>query len=82
MTDDGRLPDALLEAWLDAWLSAPNPQDAMQELMRRSMADAVRRSRAHFASMTPEQRATFGITEPGWERHIGEGLGLDADENG
>jgi hypothetical protein len=70
-----------LEAWLDTWLTAPNPQDAMQEPMRRSMADAIRQSRAHFASMTPEERATFGITEPGWERHIGERLGLDPDED-
>ena len=70
-----------LEAWLDTWLTAPNPQDAMQELMRRSMADAVRQSRAHFASMTPEERATYGLPEADWERQIGGELGLDLDED-
>jgi hypothetical protein len=69
-----------LDAWLNAWLSARSQADRMQDVMRQSRIEAVRRSHAYFAAMTPEERASYGLPEVGWERHIGGGLGIDDDE--
>ena len=69
-----------LEAWLDQWLDAPTPEEERQEMMRNTMIEGARQSRAYFAAMTPEQRAEYGLPEVGWEREIGAGLGLDDDE--
>ena len=70
-----------LEAWLERWLTAPTPEEERQEMMRRTMIEGARQSRAYFAAMTPEQRAEYGLPEEGWEREIGGGLGLDDDQH-
>ncbi|MEO8437255.1 MAG: SMI1/KNR4 family protein [Chloroflexota bacterium] len=70
-----------LEAWLEAWLVARGPEDRMTDVMRQARIDSVRQSRAYFAAMTPEERASYGLPEVGWERQIGAGLGLDEDED-
>ncbi|MEA2545960.1 MAG: hypothetical protein QOI09_1233 [Chloroflexota bacterium] len=69
-----------LEAWLEGWLNATSHEDRMQEVMRKAKIDSARQSRAWFAAMTPEQRASYGLPEVGWERQIAGGLGLDDDE--
>ena len=69
-----------LEAWLERWLTAPTPEEERQAMMRETMIEGARQSRAYFAAMTPEQRAEYGLPEVGWEREIGGGLGLDEDE--
>ena len=69
-----------LEAWLEGWLSATSHEERMQEVMRKARIDSARQSRAWFAAMTPEQRASYGLPEVGWERQIAGGLGLDDDD--
>ena len=69
-----------LEAWLAGWLDAAGPEDDMQPMMRETMVESVRQTRAYFAAMTPEERAEYGLPEVGWEREIGGGLGLDDED--
>jgi len=69
-----------LEAWLEGWLNATSHEERMQEVMRKARIDSARQSRAWFAAMTPEQRASYGLPEVGWERQIAGGLGLDDDD--
>lgn len=63
--------------WLAAWVVARTPEEERQELLRQSMVEGARRSRAHFAAMTPEERAAYGFPEVGWEQQIAGGLGMD-----
>jgi hypothetical protein len=69
-----------VEAWLKRWVGGSTQAEQMQDMMRQSMLDSIRQSRAHFAAMTPEQRAGYGLPEEGWEREIGGHLGFDGDE--
>jgi hypothetical protein len=56
---------------------AARPRSALRY---QSMLDSIRQSRGHFAAMTPEQRAGYGLPEEGWEREIGGHLGFDEVE--
>jgi hypothetical protein len=54
--------------------------DPNQDVTRQMMIDEARRSRAYFGAMTPEERAAYGFPEVGWEYQIGDGLGMEEDE--
>ena len=66
-----------VEAWLTEWVGGRTQAEQHQDMMRKAMIDGVRQSRAYFAAMTPEQRASYGLPEVGWEKQIGGHLGLD-----
>jgi len=66
-----------VEAWLTEWVGSRTQAEQHQDMMRKAMIDGVRQSRAYFAAMTPEQRASYGLPEVGWENEIGGHLGLD-----
>jgi hypothetical protein len=69
-----------LAAWLEAWLDAPagGSQASMHEELARSMAQVPEVTRAYWASMTPEQRAGYGLPETGWGRALfGDAWGDD-----
>ena len=69
-----------VEAWLEEWVGGQTQAEKDRDLMRQMMIDEARRSRAYFAAMTPEERASFGFPEVGWESQIADGLGMDEDE--
>jgi SMI1 / KNR4 family (SUKH-1) len=69
-----------VEAWLEEWVGGKTQAEKDQDFMRQMMIDEARRSRAHFAAMTPEERAAFGFPEVGWEYQIADGLGMEEDE--
>lgn len=68
-----------VEAWLDDWVGGKTKAEQDQDFMRQMMIDEARRSRAYFAAMTPEERASYGFPEVGWEYQIADGLGMDED---
>jgi len=50
----------------------------MQEELARSMAEVPEVTRAYWASMTPEQRAGYGLPDTGWGRVLfGDAWGDD-----
>jgi len=71
---------ASVEAWLAEWVGGMTQEEQNQELLRKSMIDGARQSRAYFAAMTPEERAAHGFPEVGWESEIANGLGMEDDE--
>jgi len=66
-----------IEAWLSGWVGGRTQAERHADIMRQARIDSVRQSRAYFATMTPEQRAEYGLPEVGWEKQIGGHLGLD-----
>ena len=69
-----------VEAWLEEWVGGQTQAEKDRDVMRQMMIDEARRSRAYFAAMTPEERASYGFPEVGWESQIADGLGMDEDE--
>lgn len=69
-----------VEAWLEDWVGGKTQAEQDQDFMRQMMIDEARRSRAYFAAMTPEERASYGFPEVGWEYQIADGLGMDEDD--
>jgi hypothetical protein len=69
-----------VEAWLDEWVGGQTQAEKDRDVMRQMMIDEARRSRAYFAAMTPEERASYGFPDVGWESQIADGLGMDEDE--
>ena len=70
-----------VEAWLEEWVGGQTQAEKDRDFMRQMMIDEARRSRAYFAAMTPEERASYGFPEVGWESQIADGLGMDEDED-
>ena len=71
-----------LEAWLETWVGGKTQAEQHEEMLRQAIIDGIRQSRADFAAMTPQQRASYGLPEVGWEREIGGHLGFDEDAIG
>jgi hypothetical protein len=69
-----------VEAWLEEWVGGQTQAEKDRDFMRQMMIDEARRSRAYFAAMTPEERASYGFPEVGWESQVAHGLGMDEDE--
>lgn len=69
-----------VEAWLEEWVGGKTQAENDQDFMRQMMIDEARRSRAYFGAMTPEERASYGFPEVGWEYQIADGLGMEEDE--
>ncbi len=86
---DGRGPDGgwsrsfhevapSLAAWLERWLDAPAPADETAALMAQAMSTIPEVTRQYWASMTPEQRAAYGLPATGWGRALfGKACGDD-----
>lgn len=67
-----------LAAWLETWLDAPAPGEKTPELMAQATATVPEATRQHWASMTPEQRAEYGLPATGWGRALfGDAWGDD-----
>jgi hypothetical protein len=62
-----------VEAWLETWAGAKTQAEQHAEMMQDAMTNAMAQSRAHFAAMTPEQKAAFGLTDDEWAELIGGG---------
>jgi len=91
---DGRGPDGgwsrsfhevapSLAAWLERWLDAPAAVDESAALMAQAVATIPEVTRQHWASMTPEQRAGYGLPATGWGSALfGEAWGDDPRDQG
>ncbi len=72
-----------LAAWLEAWLDAPAPVDETPKLLAQAMSTIPEVTRQHWASMTPEQRAEYGLPATGWGRALfGDAWGDDPRDQG
>ncbi len=72
-----------LATWLERWLDTPAPVDETAALMAQAMATIPEVTRQHWASMTPEQRAEYGLPATGWGRALfGEAWGDDSRDQG
>jgi hypothetical protein len=72
-----------LAAWLETWLDAPAPVDETAELLAQAMSTIPEVTRQHWASMTPEQRAEYGLPAVGWGRALfGDAWGDDPRDQG
>ena len=66
-----------LADWLQQWVSAqPLAEKHEQEMAGLKHAE-IRRSLGYWRSMTPEQRAEYGLPEDGWEEALFGHLGVD-----
>lgn len=66
-----------LAAWLQAWISAqPLAEKHEQDMADFKLAE-IKRSLGYWRSMTPEQRADYGLPEDGWEEALFGHLGVD-----
>jgi SMI1 / KNR4 family (SUKH-1) len=61
-----------VEAWLETWVGGKTQAEQHAEMMRDAMSNAMAQSRAHFAAMTPEQKAAFGLTDDEWAELMGD----------
>jgi len=67
-----------LAAWLETWLDAPAPVDETVEMVAEAMSTIPEVTRQYWASMTPEQRAEYGLPATGWGRALfGDAWGDD-----
>jgi len=72
-----------LAVWLEAWLDAPAPVDQTARLMAEAMSTIPEVTRQYWASMTPEQRAEYGLPSTGWGRAMfGDAWGDDPRDQG
>ena len=62
-----------VEAWLETWVGGKTQAEQHAEMLQNAMNDAKAQSRAHFAAMTPEQKAAFGLTDDEWAELMGDG---------
>ena len=69
-----------VEAWLEVWVGGKTQEEESRDMMQTMMVEEARRSRAYFAAMTPQERASYGFPEVGWEYEIAGGLGMEDDE--
>ena len=65
-----------VEAWLETWVGSRTQAEQQADMMQVAMSKAMAESRAYFKSMTPEQKAAYGLTDDEW----GSVFGKDADE--
>lgn len=69
------------EEWLTAWLARPTATEreaARQEEAKASMTSVPEVTRVYWLSMTPAQRAGYGLPEKGWGRALfGDAWGDD-----
>ncbi len=69
-----------LGSWLEEWLGSPTPQSAQFAFGPPAGAtfDIPEVTRAYWANMSPEERATYGLPEKGWGRVLfGDAWGDD-----
>lgn len=55
-----------VEVWLETWVGGKTQAEQHAEMMQDAMANAMAQSRAHFAAMTPDQKAAYGLTDDEW----------------
>ena len=68
-----------LGAWLERWI-ARRPASVLQQVaLDEAMRANVKVSLDHWRSLTPEERADFGLSETGWESELFGHLGIDLD---
>ena len=60
-----------VEAWLTEWVGSKTQAEQQAEMMQNAMANARAQSRAYFKSMTPEQKAAYGLTDEEWGSLVG-----------
>ena len=52
-----------VEAWLSEWVGSKTQAEQQAEMMQDAMAKAQAQSRAYWRNMTPEQRASYGLSD-------------------
>jgi hypothetical protein len=65
-----------VEEWLGTWVGGKTQAEEHAELMQKAMADAKAQTAAYWRGMTPEQRASYGLSDAA----IRELMGDDEDE--
>jgi hypothetical protein len=67
-----------LEAWLNAWLGAPPADERWAAQEAAAFSGVPEETRVYWASMTPAERAEYGLPEVGWGRALfGDAWGDD-----
>lgn len=69
-----------LQAWFEAWLSRPPLASLQEEQMEQALVENMRATLAHWRSMSPKERAEYGLAEHGWEQDLFGHLGIDLSD--
>jgi hypothetical protein len=61
-----------VEAWLDSWVVGKTQAEQHAEMMQSAMAKAQAQTQAYWRNMTPEQRASYGLSDAAMRQLMGE----------
>jgi len=61
-----------VEAWLDSWVGGKTQAEQHAEMMQSAMAKAQAQTQAYWRNMTPEQRASYGLSDAAMRQLMGE----------
>ena len=61
-----------VEAWLESWVGGKTQAEQHAEMMQSAMAKAQAQTQAYWRNMTPEQRASYGLSDAAMRQLMGE----------
>ena len=61
-----------VEAWLQSWVGGRTQAEQHAEMMQSAMAKAQAQTQAYWRNMTPEQRASYGLSDAAMSQLMGE----------
>jgi hypothetical protein len=61
-----------VEAWLATWVGGKTQAEQQAEMMQSAMAKAQEQTRAYWRNMSPEQRASYGLSDAAMRQLMGE----------
>lgn len=61
-----------VEAWLESWVGGKTQAEQHAEMMQDAMAKAQAQTQAYWRAMTPEQRASYGLSDAAMRQLMGE----------
>jgi hypothetical protein len=61
-----------LEAWLESWVGGKTQAEQHAEMMQSAMANAQAETQAYWRNMSPEQRASYGLSDAAMRQLMGE----------
>jgi hypothetical protein len=59
-------------AWLESWVGGKTQAEQHVEMMQSAMAKAQAQTQAYWRNMTPEQRASYGLSDAAMRQLMGE----------
>jgi SMI1/KNR4 family protein SUKH-1 len=61
-----------VEAWLERWVGSRTQAEQQADMMRVAMAGAKAQTQAYWRNMTPEQRASYGLSDAAMRSLMGD----------